>query len=178
MTIGPSDLRSYRSSLQPTSGRLTQTINLGLTFWTLRASHDECSGVQSWPHCHKAISSATSAFYVSCYEAPKVDQQSTAASPAVQHSTEDISSSKAIPTPDTIALVPLWQRLGPLSKAFSAYGRAQRKRPYVTQLCSSLVIYLCGDLSAQNIGGDDYNPWRTVRNMTIGGICSIPSYKW
>lgn len=93
-------------------------------------------------------------------------------------STEDISSSKAIPTPDTIALVPLWQRLGPLSKAFSAYGRAQRKRPYVTQLCSSLVIYLCGDLSAQNIGGDDYNPWRTVRNMTIGAICSIPSYKW
>ncbi|KAI9876248.1 MAG: hypothetical protein M1830_006941 [Pleopsidium flavum] len=92
--------------------------------------------------------------------------------------TEDLSTTKAIPTSDTIALLPPWQRLGPLSKAFNAYGRSQRKRPYVTQLCSSLVIYLCGDVCAQNIGGDDYNPWRTVRNITIGGISSIPSYKW
>ena len=93
-------------------------------------------------------------------------------------STADTSTGKTIPTPDKIALLPLWQRLGPLTKAFSAYGRAQRNRPYATQLCSSLVIYICGDLSAQYIGGEEYNPWRTARNMTIGGISSIPSYKW
>lgn len=37
----------------------------------------------------------------------------------------------------------------PIGKFGRFYGRAQEKRPYVTQLCSSLVVYLCGDLSAQ-----------------------------
>lgn len=37
----------------------------------------------------------------------------------------------------------------PIGKLGRLYGRAQEKRPYVTQLCSSLVVYLCGDLSAQ-----------------------------
>lgn len=85
---------------------------------------------------------------------------------------------KTIPSPNSISCLPLWQQIGPLSKSFSAFGRAQRKRPYVTQLVSSLVIYLCGDLSAQRLGGDDYDPWRTCRNMVVGGICSVPSYKW
>jgi len=85
---------------------------------------------------------------------------------------------KTVPTPNVLPPLPLWQRLGPLSTSFSAYGRAQRRRPYTTQLCSSLVIYFCGDLAAQNAGDEDYNTGRTVRNMIIGGICSIPSYKW
>ena len=74
--------------------------------------------------------------------------------------------------------LPLWQRLGPVSDAFNAYGRTQRKRPWATQVATSLIIYLCGDLAAQKIGGEDYNPWRTVRHLTIGAICSIPAYSW
>ena len=75
---------------------------------------------------------------------------------------------------------PLWQRLGPVSKGFNAYGRAHNRRPYMTQICSSLAIYFCGDLLAQNLEGEDYkyNVWRTGRNMVIGGICATPSYMW
>lgn len=90
----------------------------------------------------------------------------------------DATSGRTIPTPDTILQQPLWQRLGPLSKACNAYGRAQKRRTYATQLCTSVVMYFCGDLSAQTIGGEDYNPWRTVRNVLIGGLSSIPSYNW
>lgn len=28
------------------------------------------------------------------------------------------------------------------------------------------------------MGGQDYNPLRTVRSLIIGGVSSIPSYKW
>ena len=90
----------------------------------------------------------------------------------------DASSGRTIPTPDTILQQPLWQRLGPVSKVFNAYGRAQKQRTYATQFCTSVVIYFCGDLSAQTIGGEDYNPWRTVRNVVIGGLSSVPSYNW
>ena len=85
---------------------------------------------------------------------------------------------KPAPKADSATILPLWQRLGLLSKGFKAYDGAQKKRPYVTQVASSLVIYLCGDLSAQRLGGEEYNPWRTLRNMTIGCISSIPSYRW
>ncbi|KAL2042435.1 hypothetical protein N7G274_004927 [Stereocaulon virgatum] len=74
--------------------------------------------------------------------------------------------------------LPLWQRLGPVSDAFNAYGRTQKRRPWATQVGTSLIIYFCGDLAAQNIGDDDYNPWRTMRHLTIGAICSIPAYSW
>ena len=94
------------------------------------------------------------------------------------NSSSPIVEGRTVPTPNTVPPLPLWQRLGPLSTVFTAFGRSQRLRPYTTQLCSSLIIYLCGDLAAQNIGDEVYNPWRTVRNMIIGGICSIPSYKW
>ncbi|KAA6414939.1 MAG: mpv17 pmp22 family [Lasallia pustulata] len=90
----------------------------------------------------------------------------------------DATTGRTIPTPDTILQQPLWRRLGPVSKVFNAYGRAQKQRTYATQFCTSLVIYFCGDLSAQAIGGEDYNAWRTVRNVVIGGLCSIPSYNW
>ena len=85
---------------------------------------------------------------------------------------------KTIPTANIVSPLPLLQRFGPLSKMFNSYARAQRKRPYITQLCSSLVIYFCGDLAAQQIVGEKHNPWRTLRSLVIGGISSIPSYKW
>jgi dihydroorotate dehydrogenase len=79
-----------------------------------------------------------------------------------------------IPTVD----MSFWHRLGPLTRAVQSYGRAQRKRPWVTQLCTSLTIYFCADLAAQRIGGKGYDPERTFRSVTIGGIASIPSYEW
>ena len=83
-----------------------------------------------------------------------------------------------VPVANTVATLPLWQRLGPLTRLAEAYARAQRSRPYVTQLCSSLAIYLAADISAQHINGKDYDPMRTGRSLTIGAISSIPSYKW
>lgn len=83
-----------------------------------------------------------------------------------------------IPTPNNVPTLPFWQRLGPLTRAAEAYARSQRKRPLTTQLCTSLVIYFASDLSAQRMGGADYDPVRTLRSLTIGGISSIPSYKW
>ncbi|KAJ5627771.1 hypothetical protein N7490_009999 [Penicillium lividum] len=104
------------------------------------------------------------------------------------------------------------QRLGEIIKAGPAgkfgrwYARVQRERPYRTQLLSSLVIYLCGDLSAQLLFpseqaanenqdvsasadskdesenkpgfGSSYDPWRTVRHLIVGAGSSIPSYNW
>ena len=83
-----------------------------------------------------------------------------------------------VPVPNTVAALPLWQRLGPLTRLAQAYARAQRRRPYVTQVCTSLVIYFCADLSAQRISGKDYDPVRTARSLVIGGVSSIPSYRW
>ncbi|TEY61616.1 hypothetical protein BOTCAL_0166g00210 [Botryotinia calthae] len=93
-------------------------------------------------------------------------------------SPETSANGTAIPIPATIATVPIWQRLGPLTRSFQAYGRSQRKRPYTTQFCSSLVIYFLGDLSAQSICGDDYDWKRTLRALFISMGSSIPSYKW
>ncbi|KAK4041631.1 hypothetical protein C8A01DRAFT_45272 [Parachaetomium inaequale] len=83
-----------------------------------------------------------------------------------------------VPTPNNVPTLNFWQRLGPLTRAAQAYARAQRKRPYVTQVCTSLLIYLCSDISAQSMGGRDYDPTRTARSLLIGSISSIPSYNW
>ncbi|KAJ5247443.1 hypothetical protein N7468_002426 [Penicillium chermesinum] len=81
------------------------------------------------------------------------------------------------------------------------YARAQQARPYTTQLCSSVIIYLFGDLSAQMFFPPEipvpaeegqqlepgqpqeymegsYDPWRTLRHLCVGATSSIPSYKW
>ncbi|KAK3318732.1 hypothetical protein B0H66DRAFT_575409 [Apodospora peruviana] len=83
-----------------------------------------------------------------------------------------------IATPSNVPPLPIWQRLGPLTRAAEAFARAQRKRPLTTQLCSSLVMFACSDLSAQKMGGKDYDPTRTARTVLIGAISSIPAYKW
>ncbi|KPM42925.1 hypothetical protein AK830_g3590 [Neonectria ditissima] len=77
-----------------------------------------------------------------------------------------------------VSPLPLWERLGPLTRIAQAYGRSQRARPYVTQFWSAVVIYLCADLSAQSIGGNEYDPLRTARSMAIGGMVAIPVYRW
>lgn len=73
---------------------------------------------------------------------------------------------------------PIWRRLGPFTVAADAYAASQKKRPYVTQVASALVIYLCADVSAQNISGSDYDPARTARTLLIGAVAAIPQYKW
>ena len=88
------------------------------------------------------------------------------------------ASSTAVPVPGTVATLPLWQRLGPLSRAFEAYDRSQRKRPYLTQFYSTLALYFLGDMSAQTINGEAYDPFRTLRTLIIGAGSSVPSYKW
>jgi hypothetical protein len=40
-------------------------------------------------------------------------------------------------------------KAGPAGKLGRWYARVQHERPYTTQFWSSIVIYLCGDLSAQ-----------------------------
>lgn len=107
--------------------------------------------------------------------------KSTNSAPASRSSGKDAPSpADCIPTPNSLPQQPIsiWQRLGPLTTACNAYGRAQKRRPYVTQFFTSLVIYFFGDLSAQYISDDKYDPKRTARSLTIGGIASIPSYKW
>lgn len=83
-----------------------------------------------------------------------------------------------IPVPSTVEPLPLWQRLGPLSRGAEAYARAQRTRPYVTQLASAVFIFTAADISSQSIGADEYNPARTGRSMLIGAVAAIPQYRW
>jgi protein Mpv17 len=95
---------------------------------------------------------------------------------------------------------PSWLWLDPIYEPFRAFGRVQQRKPYTTQFISSLVIYLVGDLVAQSISEpvvanvasaelveekgwvqewSDNRDWhRTVRAITIGGVSSIPAYKW
>lgn len=69
----------------------------------------------------------------------------------------------------------LWKSV----KLFAAwYSRQQSHRPYTTQLCTTPLIYCTGDLSAQMIGGDGYDLSRTLRNLAVGAVISLPSYKW
>ncbi|OBW68105.1 MAG: Uncharacterized protein AUREO_018300 [Aureobasidium pullulans] len=67
----------------------------------------------------------------------------------------------------------------PLKEPFRAYGRMQHRSPYMTQLSTTLIIYFLGDLSAQKVSSTEpYEPSRGLRALVIGGISSIPNYKW
>lgn len=88
------------------------------------------------------------------------------------------SGNTSIPVPNTVTILPLWQRLGPATRALRAYAKCQRSSPYLTQFASSLVIYTVGDACAQSIGDEQYDLNRTARALIIGGLSSIPSYKW
>lgn len=74
--------------------------------------------------------------------------------------------------------VRLRQRFGSPYKLIEAYARAQKSRPYATQIGSLVLIWCCGDLLAQKLEEEDYNPWRTLRHMVTGAIFAVPGYKW
>ncbi|KAH7095137.1 hypothetical protein FB567DRAFT_511835 [Paraphoma chrysanthemicola] len=103
--------------------------------------------------------------------------------------------------PETASTIPgpSWLWLEPIYEPFRAYGRVQQRKPYMTQFISSLVIYFVGDLVAQSIAEpvpkeasleegaemgwvqewSDNRDWhRTGRSLMIGGLSSIPAYKW
>lgn len=139
----------------------------------------------------------------------------TSSSPAPSANTAAASAGAATPpaTASTTAKTVARSRglreiikAGPLGRTGRWYSRVQEKRPYTTQVCSSIIIYLCGDLSAQimfpseapgpakvvqndstgskDVGeqeassGGGYDPWRTVRHLIVGTGSSIPSYNW
>jgi protein Mpv17 len=107
----------------------------------------------------------------------KATAENPRTTPTKSTQTEAASSApKTIPGPS-------WLWLEPLATPLRAYGRAHKQRPYLTQFLSSLVIYFFGDLSAQTVARSeddnvDYDPYRTLRALVIGGISSIPSYRW
>ncbi|CAK1366820.1 uncharacterized protein RHO25_011555 [Cercospora beticola] len=73
--------------------------------------------------------------------------------------------------------------LAPLKIPFRAYSTMQARSPLTVQLESSLIIYFLGDLCSQLVQTSyfttsRYEPIRGLRAMIIGGISSIPSYKW
>lgn len=72
----------------------------------------------------------------------------------------------------------IWMRMGPLTRVASAFGRAQKKRPYIVQTVSAIVIFVAADVSAQNISGSEYDPVRTTRTTFIGALFAIPQYRW
>ncbi|KAG6003098.1 hypothetical protein E4U21_002401 [Claviceps maximensis] len=85
----------------------------------------------------------------------------------------------ASPVAPTSSPLSSWKRLGSLlARAANAYSRSQNKRPYTTQVLGAVVTYLCADLSAQKIGGREYDPVRTGRTLLIGLVAAIPHYHW
>jgi len=94
-------------------------------------------------------------------------------------SSENGPKSKPKPTDPIDIPTALWhQRLGPMTDFFSWFHRTQEKRPLTVQVWTSLTVYLCGDLLAQEIGGERYDSTRTLRMLAIGAVVSIPGYKW
>ncbi|KAH8127180.1 hypothetical protein LI328DRAFT_130923 [Trichoderma asperelloides] len=89
-----------------------------------------------------------------------------------------LATATATTTQNAVISRPLWQRLGPVTRAAQAYGRSQKKRPYVTQTITSMFIFFFADLGAQSMNDDDYDPSRTVRNIIIGAGTAIPAYSW
>lgn len=86
--------------------------------------------------------------------------------------------SKASPNLAAEPSLSIWQRLGPFTKAINGYAYAQKTRPYLTQIASSIVVYALGDLGAQRLGEEKYDPLRTARNMAIGAVIAVPAYRW
>jgi protein Mpv17 len=124
--------------------------------------------------------------------------------PSPSHVTRRYNASQppvAQKAPETAKTIPgpSWLWLEPIYEPFRAYGRVQQRKPYMTQLISSLVVYFVGDMVAQSIAepaprdtlreeGEEMGwvqewsanrDWyRTGRSLIIGGMSSIPAYRW
>jgi len=115
-------------------------------------------------------------------------QSSSSSKPPSNPSNSSSSQSQALPgsQPSQRTIPgPTWLWLEPFNVPLRHYTRLHKRRPYIVQLCSALLIYLLGDLSAQRItlsSSSDpdaaYNPFQTARALTIGALSAIPSYRW
>ncbi|KAK7928364.1 Mpv17/PMP22 family protein [Apiospora marii] len=113
------------------------------------------------------------------YRAHCADTDAATAADSERRKEEARATPVPVPVPGAVAPLPIWQRLGPLTRGAEAYARAQRRRPWVTQVATMLVIYLCADISAQQISGKDEHEYaRTARSLTIGGVAAIPGHIW
>jgi hypothetical protein len=124
----------------------------------------------STPEVHSSIPTATTI--------PAYSNSSTPNEPPESGSSSNTSSSQSA---SQGSRKPFHQRLGPFTILFNAYRRNLKNRPLLTQFCSSVVIYFCADISAQTLSRKDdesWDWWRTGRNLVIGGIASLPGYKW
>ncbi|KAJ4155507.1 hypothetical protein LMH87_000747 [Akanthomyces muscarius] len=109
--------------------------------------------------------------YSSTPPKPPVKAPQSSTSTAAASAGADAAAKGAAPTS-------IWMRMGPLTQVASAFGRAQKKRPYVVQTVSAMVIFIAADVSAQNISGSEYDPVRTTRTTFIGALFAIPQYRW
>ncbi|KAI9933762.1 hypothetical protein MW887_004834 [Aspergillus wentii] len=66
----------------------------------------------------------------------------------------------------------------PVLAFFDWYSHSQTRRPYVTQLCLTPLIYCVGDFSAQMIGDDGFDYRRSLRSIVVGLVIAIPSRQW
>ncbi|KAB8277124.1 hypothetical protein BDV30DRAFT_234925 [Aspergillus minisclerotigenes] len=66
----------------------------------------------------------------------------------------------------------------PVTRLFRWVSDSQTRRPWITQLCLTPLIYCLGDFSAQMIGDEDYDYHRSLRSFVIGLVIAIPSHEW
>ncbi|KAI1437223.1 hypothetical protein GGR50DRAFT_646803 [Xylaria sp. CBS 124048] len=162
----------------------------------LSRSHRRPSNVFITRNSHRTQSSSTSPVPPSTNAASPESIAQRAPTPieakGAGQAASEAKKLDAIPVCHVIAPLPFWERLGPLTRAGQAYGRAQRSRPWATQVASAFVIYLCADFGAQQMSigaeGDDDNAkgkkekkhdWaRTARSLIIGCAAAIPGYIW
>lgn len=113
----------------------------------------------------------------------KARQKSTNSGAKGNGNAESIKKTSMLQKPSGAVQEMLSYAYGSVKIPFRVYSGMQQRRPYLTQLETSLVIYFLGDLSAQYVQTDfftegRYEPIRALRAMVIGGISSIPNYNW
>ncbi|TQV92939.1 Mpv17/PMP22 family protein [Cordyceps javanica] len=109
---------------------------------------------------------------------PKPPEKAKAAKTSADAASAAGASTATETTAKSAAPTSIWMRMGPLTQLGTAFGRAQKKRPYVVQTLSAMVIFIVADVSAQNISGAEYDPIRTTRTTFIGALFAIPQYRW
>lgn len=65
-----------------------------------------------------------------------------------------------------------------MTQLSQSYRSSHQRRPYLFQICTSLVIWFSADMIAQQIGEEEYDAAQTGRMLIIGGSASIPMYTW
>ncbi|KAJ2998040.1 hypothetical protein NUW58_g450 [Xylaria curta] len=210
LSTSPSASRPWRANLHVEAGNKGHGATLMPTI-LLRGS---LRGL-SWAHRRSTVGRSPRRRQMSTSPNPhdppenvvKIEAKAHLGPQARRQETEQAISEIAnpIPAPNIVAPLPFWQRLGPLTRAGQAYARAQRARPWATQVASALVIYLCADFGAQRMGsaggqdttsdkpaekgrsaeeddgakGKRGHDWaRTARSLVIGGTAAIPGYIW